>query len=61
MSRLIRNIKSRFTMTFKYAMFRDVIDGRMVNLYTDCYGVEWMSHSKWDLFRVKRVGGQDEN
>lgn len=33
--------------------FRDIVDGRMVNLYEDGMGRKWLAHHRWALFRVE--------
>ena len=39
-------------MTFEGFLFRDVVSGERVNLYTDLQGRKWMATSSWALFRV---------
>lgn len=33
-------------------VFRDVVNGQMVHVYTDHKGRDWMAHGRWSLFRV---------
>ena len=53
---MIKAIKSYFTFRYHYSAFRDVVSGKMVNVYIDCYGDLWMKDSRWALFRVKMDG-----
>ena len=53
---MIRKIKSYFTLKFRYSAFIDVVSGKMVNVYADCFGDLWLKDSRWSLFRVKKSG-----
>lgn len=45
-------IKSYFTLRYQYNDFRDVVSGKMVAVYSDCYGDLWMKDGRWSFFRV---------
>ena len=50
---MIKWIKSWLTMKRRQKLFTDIVDGRAVFLYEDCYGTQWMAnYSRWG-FRVK--------
>ena len=55
---MIRSIKSYFTLAFHHRAFRDVVSGKMVNVYIDCFGDYWMKSSRWALFRVAKHGAR---
>lgn len=38
---------SRITMRKVTSLFMDVVNGQVVNLYVDKYGIEWMAQSKF--------------
>lgn len=44
---------SRITMRKVTSLFMDVVNGKVVNLYVDKYGIEWMAQSKFG-FRCRR-------
>lgn len=44
---------SRITMRKVTSLFMDVVNGQVVNLYVDKYGIEWMAQSKFG-FRCRR-------
>jgi hypothetical protein len=44
---------SRFSMRKVTSLFMDVVNGQVVNLYVDRYGIEWMAQSKYG-FRCRR-------
>jgi hypothetical protein len=50
---MIRLIKSLLTMKRKGCLFVDVVDGKEVFLYVDCYGDKWMSNYNYFFVRVK--------
>jgi len=54
--RMIKAVKSYFTLQFHYSAFTDVVSGKMVNVYVDCYGDLWLKDSRWSLFKVKSCG-----
>jgi len=45
--------KSRTSMTITDSLFIDVVNGRTVYEYTDCFNVKFMAQSKFGM-RVKR-------
>ena len=49
----MKSVKSYCSLKFKRDTFRDIVSGKMVSIYEDCYGVELMKDSRWSLFRVK--------
>lgn len=55
MCKIKKYIKSKLSMKKieNKKPFYDVISGKDVFYYKDCYGVEWMAHSKYG-FRVKK-------
>jgi hypothetical protein len=56
---IFKKIKSRITMKEIKTLFWDKHNGMAVNLYVDCYGVEWMAQKKGLLsFRCKRNNNQ---
>lgn len=32
--------------------FMDLVSGKLISYYTDCYGRNWMATSRWAWFRV---------
>lgn len=50
--KMINYIKSKLTMKFERTLFTDIVDGKKVCLFTDCFGDEWMANTKFG-FRVK--------
>lgn len=57
MNKLFKTIKSRFTMKYQRNLFTDSVSGKTVSLYTDCFGIEYMSDAGFFRpisFRVKR-------
>lgn len=57
MRKALKNISetiiSRFTMKYERSLFSDNVNDRVVNLYVDKFGAEWMAHNKFG-FRVRR-------
>lgn len=53
---MIKAIKSYFTLKYHYYAFTDVVSGKPVSVYYDCYGDLWLKDGRWSLFRVKKVG-----
>lgn len=51
--KIINYIRSRFTMKFQQSLFTDMVDGRTVCLFTDCFEIEYMATTKFG-FRTKR-------
>jgi hypothetical protein len=49
---MIKVLKSRSTMQQTGEYFVDVVTGRIVFYWIDCYGDRWMVERKWG-FRVK--------
>lgn len=33
--------------------FTDIVSGRLVRYWRDCYGRYWMAHTRWGWFRVQ--------
>ena len=52
-SRFIIWLASRMSMTYVRNLFFDKVNGRVVKLYVDCFGDEYMAQSKYG-FRVKK-------
>lgn len=52
---MIRAIISRLTMKKISHQFTDQVNGKAVYLFEDCYGVSWLAHSKFELFRVRSI------
>lgn len=50
---MIRGIRSYFSLKYQGDYFTDVVSGRMVCLYKDCYGDIWQKDGRWALFRVR--------
>lgn len=44
---ILRRIRSKFTMKYMDTLFRDKVNGRLVNKYVDAFGTEWMAQSKF--------------
>ena len=49
-----REIKSYFSLKFERYYFTDKVTGRPVNIYIDCYEVEYMKNSRWSFFKVRK-------
>lgn len=43
-------------MKFQTSLFTDIVDGRQVCLYKDCYGDLWMANHQFS-FRTQYSGG----
>jgi spore germination protein YaaH len=54
----MKAIKSYFTLKYASTLFTDVVSGKKVCLYIDCYGEQWMKDGRWAFFRVKHGEGQ---
>lgn len=54
--KIIREIKSYLTLKYEYQSFRDMVSGKMVSVYSDCYGDLWLKDSRWSLFKVRKCG-----
>ncbi len=51
---MFKRIKSYFTLKeTELAGFTDMVSGKQVRKYRDCYGDLWMKESRWALFAVK--------
>ena len=62
MKKIIKLIKSRFTMKCIGGAFTDSCSGEHVNYYRDCYGVEFMATNNFPLcFRVERRPSENNN
>ena len=48
-------IKSRATMKRTGFAFTDIVSGKPVYYYKDCYKQEWMANSKWSIFRCDKT------
>ena len=53
---MIKKIKSYLSLESHYFAFTDVVSGKAVCVYVDCFGELWMKDSRWSFFRVKKVG-----
>ena len=53
---MIKKLRSYFTLKFHYFAFSDVVSGKSVNVYVDCFGDLWMKDGRWSLFRVSKCG-----
>ena len=49
---MIKIIRSYFTLKFHRYCFRDVVSGKDVNIYIDCYGYLYMKDNRWSFFSV---------
>ena len=49
---MIKYLKSYFSLKYMEYAFKDVVVGRNVNKYKDCFGHVYLKHSRWGLFRV---------
>ena len=50
---MMKWLKSRWTMKFRGFAFTDVVSGKHVYYYKDCFGDWWMSDTHRFGFRVK--------
>lgn len=50
---MFKAIKSYFTLEQREFMFTDVVSGKSVYKFVDCYGDAWMKDSRWSLFKVR--------
>ena len=41
-------------MKYSGYLFTDVVSGKDVNEYIDCFGQYWMANNSYNLFRVKK-------
>ncbi len=46
---MLKWLNSRLSMEFQQVYFVDKFDGKMVNLYKDCYGRVYMAHSEYGV------------
>lgn len=53
---MIRAIKSYLSLTKQYDSFVDVVSGKTVSVYCDCFGDLYLKDSRWALFKVKKCG-----
>lgn len=51
---MIKNIKSYFSLKFQYNSFTDIVSGKRVNVYIDCFGELWLKDGRWSFFRVNK-------
>lgn len=51
---MINSIKSYWTLKYVSFAFSDCVSGEAVNVYIDCFGVEFLKNSRWGLFKVVR-------
>ena len=51
---MIKKIKSYFSLQYKYRCFIDVVSGKSVNMYIDCYGDLYMKDGRWSFFAVPK-------
>lgn len=49
---MIKKIKSYITLEFYYECFTDVVSGKKVNMYIDCFGDLYLKDSRWSFFSV---------
>ena len=45
-------IKSYFTLEFVEFRFRDILSGKSVNVYKDCFGNRFMKDDRRSFFKV---------
>lgn len=50
---LINWFKSYFSLEFVQSEFMDVVSGKQVCRYRDCFGDEYLKDSRWSTFRCK--------
>ena len=50
----MRQIISYLTLKFVSSEFRDTVTGKMVCLYRDKYGNEFLKDGRWSLFSVAK-------
>ena len=60
-NKMVKGLKSYFTLKFQYQAFRDVVSGKMVNVYIDCFEELYMKDNRWSLFSVKKDRGHGVN
>ena len=53
-NKVVKWLKSYFTLKFQRQAFRDVVSGKMVNVYIDCFEELCMKDNRWSLFSVKK-------
>lgn len=46
-------VKSYFSLKFVESCFMDTVSGKMVNRYTDCFGVDFLKDGRWSSFSVQ--------
>lgn len=46
------SLKSYFSLLLLGYAFTDVVSGKPIYYYIDCFGVTWMKESRWDFFAV---------
>ena len=50
--KMIKYIKSYFSLKVVGIGFTDAVSGKTVCYYEDCYGAVYMKDSRWSIFRV---------
>jgi len=54
---MYKAIRSYFSLIYVEDVFIDVVSGKQVKVYRDCYGEYWLKDSRWSLFQVKTKNG----
>ena len=55
----MEKILSYLTLNFIKQQFRDNVSGKMVSLYRDCYGNEFLKDGRWSFFAIRKGGIND--
>jgi len=51
----MRGLISYLTLNFIETRFVDIVSGKSVNLYEDCYGNKYLKDGRWSLFKVELI------
>lgn len=51
---MIKAIKSYLSLKRIRDAFTDKVSGKVVCIYKDCYGNEWLKDSRWSFFKVEK-------
>lgn len=50
---ILQEIKSYLTLEFVSSRFRDIVSGKMVCEYKDCYGNRFLKDSRYSFFKIE--------
>lgn len=57
---MVKYLKSYLSLACIGFAFTDVVSGKSVRYYRDCYGSLWLKDSRWSFFRVAAPPAQGE-